>query len=588
MRARCGRLDSRPMLQSPHAIARRRPLTRGLSRLTAAVALTAVGAAAQVPAQISISVSATPHVSPPSLTFAWPSDPMATGFTVARRLPGEWAWSTPTTIPGGGSATSWVDTGVVTGQRYEYWFRSTGQLPAMNFLTAGIEAEAFEHRGTLLLIVDATHAGPLAPKLDRLTQDLIGDGWFVVRHDVQPTDSVASVKALIEDDVDADPVNTKAVFLFGHVPVPYSGNFAFDGHPEHTGAWPADVYYGELDGPWTDTTVNTTVAARPENHNVPGDGKFDQTYLPSDVDLIVGRVDLGSMPAFASSERQLLSNYLDKDHDYRHGVFTAAQRAVLYDGWQWHSGEAFATSAWRSFEALLGYGYIDVVGLWQYFPTLNTSSGNGHLWAFACGGGGVDNIDGVGTTADFAASSNRNVFTMMFGSHFVDWDSTNNFLRAPLCSGWTLTNCWSGRPYWSFQPMGLGETIGYCTRYSQNDTLAGGWYPRGIHLALMGDPTLRQHVVKPPTNVVSGASRSAKLSWTASPDAIAGYHVYRAATPQGPFARLTRSPVAAPQYSDPTPFTGSRTYMIRAVRLETTPSGSYWNQSQGAFITLTN
>jgi hypothetical protein len=550
-----------------------------------AIALLAIGAAAQTPDQASIAVTAVASASPPAITFSWPLDATATGYTVARRLPGAASWGTATTIPGAGTATSWVDTGVVKGQRYEYWFAKTGTPAAKNFVTSGIQATAIEQRGKLLLIVDATHATTLAPKLARLAEDLTGDGWVVLRHDVLPTDSVASVKALIAADVAADPVNTKAVFLFGHVPVPYSGYFFPDGHTDHLGAWPADVYYGELDGTWTDTTVNTISASRPENRNVPGDGKFDQSFLPSNVDLIVGRVDLANMPAFASSEQQLLANYLDKDHDYRHGVFTAQQRAVIDDNFGWFGGEAFAASGWRNFSTLLGAASI---ATGDYFTTLNTPSGAGYVWSYACGGGWYDFMDGVGATANFALSTNRNVFTMMFGSYFGDWDSTNNLLRAPLCSGWTLADVWAGRPHWSFHPMGMGETIGASARYSQNDTTAGGLSTRGVHMALMGDPTLRQHVIAPPTNLVVGSSRSAPLSWTASTDAVAGYHVYLAATAQGPFTRLTRSPITVTQFTDTMTTMRSRTYMVRAVRLETTPTGSYWNLSQGALLTLSN
>ena len=63
------------------------------------------------------------------------------------------------------------------------------------------------------------------------------------------------------------------------------GNLAPDGHGEHYGAWPADVYYGDVNGAWTDNSVWSTGAAWPRNHNVPGDGKFDQTTIPSQVEL---------------------------------------------------------------------------------------------------------------------------------------------------------------------------------------------------------------------------------------------------------------------------------------------------------------
>jgi hypothetical protein len=242
-----------------------------------------------------------------------------------------------------------MDSSVLLGMRFEYWFTKNGTPAAKNVLTAGLQAPLVDARGSLVLLVDASKVAALGARLDRLVEDLVGDGWQVLRHDVAPTASVPSVKALIAADVAANPLAVKAVFLLGRVPVPYSGSLAPDGHPDHQGAWPADVYYGELQGPWTDTSVNTTVASRLENRNVPGDGKFDQTAIPSDVDLAVGRVDFANLPAFAASETQLLQQYLDKDHDYRHKVFAVDQRAVIDDNFGWFSGEAFAASGFRNF-----------------------------------------------------------------------------------------------------------------------------------------------------------------------------------------------------------------------------------------------
>ena len=83
--------------------------------------------------------------------------------------------------------------------------------------------------------------------------------------------------------------------------MPYSGCEAYDGHPDHFGAWPADMYYGDMNEKiWTDIGANCTGATRSENRNVPGDGKFDVTVLPSDetISLQVGRVDFYNLPAF--------------------------------------------------------------------------------------------------------------------------------------------------------------------------------------------------------------------------------------------------------------------------------------------------
>src|SRR5437762_840004 len=145
--------------------------------------------------------------------------------------------------------------------------------------------------------VEATAAiqtAPLATELTRLQQDLTGDGWTVIRKDVSRTATVASVKSLIKAEYDADRANVKAVFLFGHVPVPRSGDINPDGHDNHKGAWAADTYYADMDGAWTDSTVNDTSAERADNYNTPGDGRFDQSEIPSDLELAVGRVDLSN------------------------------------------------------------------------------------------------------------------------------------------------------------------------------------------------------------------------------------------------------------------------------------------------------
>jgi len=74
----------------------------------------------------------------------------------------------------------------------------------------------------------------------------------------------------------------------GNIIVPHSGNVQPDGHSNHRGAWPADVYYGDMDGVWTDETVNNTASIQyPHVFNVPGDGNFDQDVIPGELELSV-------------------------------------------------------------------------------------------------------------------------------------------------------------------------------------------------------------------------------------------------------------------------------------------------------------
>ena len=71
--------------------------------------------------------------------------------------------------------------------------------------------------------------------------------------------------------------------------------------------------------------------------------------------------------------------------------------------------------------------------------------------------------------------------------------------------------------------MALGEPIGFSARLTQNNR-PGGLYENEqnncaslIHIALMGDPTLRMHVVAPPSNVsLTEENNNVTLNWSAS------------------------------------------------------------------------
>jgi len=480
-----------------------------------------------------------------------------------------------------GEETSWTltddATGGTLGEGGPY------ESPRFGHVLAGIRAPVIEQRGTCLLLVDSDAATYVAEELGRLEVDLVCDGYSVSRVDVSPGASVDYVKDLIVARCQADP-GTVTLFLIGDIPVPYSGN-VWSPHFDHKGAMPADVYYGELDGEWTDETVNTTSALRPRNHNVPGDGKFDQTFLPSDVELQVGRVDLHDLPTFPEDEYTLLARYLDKDHEYRRGEWLPERSGLVDDNVGDAYGTAPAALAWRYFTSSLG---ADAVQETDYLTTLGAQ---GLLWSFGVGGGSFHSCFGVATTSDFASAPVYTVFTALFGSYFGDWDSTDNLLRAALANeGWVLASFWGGRPTWHLHRMALGHTIGHCARLTQNNdrlyTVADG--SRQVTPALMGDPTLKLHVVRPPGDLrveQTGAS-SVGLSWAPSDDTIEGYNVYRAPRLSEPFTRLNSETVVDTAFVDSSPLAGSNVYMVRALKLEESGGGTYCNLSAGSLDSL--
>ena len=533
-----------------------------------------------------VRVSAIVQTNPASITLSWPANAQATNCLRYRKTRDATSWGSATTLAA--NATNYVDSSVSVGTGYEYRISRTAWNGTTNYMCegyiyAGIAVPLTESRGKIVLLVDNTVASGLAMELTRLQQDLVGDGWTVLRHDVARNDTVPNIKNIIKTDYNADTANVKAVFLFGHVPVPYSGEINPDGHPDHVGAWPADVYYAEMNSNWTDATVNNTAAGSSRNRNVPGDGKFDQSLPPTNVELQVGRVDLADLPAFPLSEIELMRQYLDKDHHFRHKFVTAERRGLIDDHFGVFAGEVFAVNGWRNFAPFF-HATNTIPGDW--LSTLNTQS---YLWGYGCGGGDYTSASGVATTAQLAAGDPRVVFTMLFGSYFGDWDSQNNFLRAQLATRtYTLASAWAGRPRWMFHHMALGETIGFSARVTQNNstTYAGNIAQRWVHMALMGDPTLRLHPVAPPSSLTAttNGTGGVVLRWYSSPEQVVGYHVYRATSIAGPFTRLTGALIAATNYTDS--LVSSNVYMVRAVKLETAASGTYYNPSQGVFQSL--
>jgi len=579
--------------------------------LLAAAWHSAIPTQAATPKDYTVLVEATATENPPALVLSWPAEPKATGYQISRKLRTETNWGPALSVPR--TARSWTDLSVTVGTQYEYQIRRTStiasvasaSLTSYGYLCAGIRLPPVDRRGTIVLVVDDSKSLPLAAELSRLQDDLVGDGWAVRRHDVARTASVTAVRALIKAEYDSAPQEVRAVLLFGHVPVPRSGEIAAGGHPDvHRGAFPADLYYGEMDGVWTDTKVNnkTAHASLSDCWNVPGDGKFDASYVPGAtadflpggaVELEVGRVDLWGMTSFLpKTETDLLRQYLNKVHAHRHAVRVLPRRALITDNFGEFDGKAFAQGGWRSWSSLFGAANV-VAGT---FGTLKTNAYFGHYM----NGPGDNNWCEPTHTADFAREDPQTAFVMMFGSHFSDWNKTDNILRAPLATTSGLASVYSGMPHWFLHVLSLGGSFGEATRLVQNNFYRAGapdWpitynpassFVGGIHVSLHGDPTLRLLAVVPPTalKLITNRGGHPELSWTASPEASLGYHVYRANSTAGPFVRLTPEPVAQPTYVDTQVAAGTFTYQVKAARLETTAGGTFVNTSQAVTATV--
>jgi hypothetical protein len=557
---------------------------------TLIVAALSLNSFSQTCQDMAVELSALAQTGPAKITLNWTANANSTGYTIYRKLKTATSWGGVLATTAG-TINTYVDNTATVGTNYEYRVISSGAVQGYGYINSGIQVPVIESRGILILMVDSSFIAPLAAELKRLEDDLEGDGWIVKRHNVLRTGTVTHVKSIVVTDYLANPSQTKALFIVGHVPVPYSGNINPDGHPDHQGAWPTDHFYADVNGTWTDVSVTSTTLSPARTYNIPGDGKYDQSQIPSDLELQVGRADFSNLPTFSQTEQTLLKNYLDKDHDYRKKIFVPLDQAVIDDNFGYFGGEGFAASGFKNLAPLVGNTNVQQA---DYFTSMTGAS---YKWSYGCGGGTYTSASGIGATSNFASSNLQGVFTMLFGSYFGDWDAPDDFLRSALAQGKMLTNVWSGRPHWQFHHMAMGENIGYSAITSQNAlfglyfTPATGITGRWVHTGLMGDPTLRNDIVAPVSNVVATkVGNNCNISWTASTQtAVIGYNIYMKNDTNTAYVKINSAPIAGTTYTDNCLlYKGIYKYMVRTLILQTNASGTYYNMSEGIMDTAMN
>lgn len=579
----------------------------------------------------SVQVSASVQEAPPKITLNWVADANATSYTLFRKLPTDTSWgSAITTIvsPTAASANSYADTAVSVGTAYEYKIAKLatksgeGDYKGFGYVYSGIKVPApgATDRGHILILVDGFIEPYIQVELAQLKLDLTGDGYQVltatvprahVTEDWSKRDDVTTTKQIILDAWAIHSDTLKSLYLLGHVPVPYSGiQFRPDGQPSHSGAWPADVHYGDMTtSNWTDIGVGSSDLTGDylPQENRSKDGKYSQTSILNPMKVQIGRVDFYQMMS-TTVETEMRTNevnatraYLTRVHNWRmKQLGTYQTRGLVDDNCGLPaalSNPPFGENAWRNFGPLVGPANV-ADGDWT-----TVLGANNYLWAFGCGDGPTTDparwrgATGVGTTQDLTSTNAAAAFNILCGDYFGDWNSQygEDFLRAPLLTTRGLASFWACNPHWFVQHMGLGQPIGYSAKQVQNnanDTAGSNIYAptdingRGVHVALMGDPTLRMAMIAPAGNVTYTAlgAGAVRVTWSASADATQGYYVYRSNFLYGPYTRLNSNPTTNLFYDD----SGLQVddeyyYMVRAVKLETSPSGSYYNEGQGAF-----
>ncbi len=519
----------------------------------------------------SVQLNASYSKSDQSITLNWEHYEQALEYQVYQRNIGSPSWgSIVATVV---NDTFYTISDVEIGNLKEYRVRRvSSDGNAEGYAYSGIEYQPIRFGFKGIVLIESEIRDSLAPEIDRYIADLQSEGWMTNEIVVNRDDTALAVKNAILSIYNTDPFRYKMITIIGHVPVPYSGNIGPDGHSNHIGAWPCDGYYADTNGTWTDNSVSNTTAAQTRNHNVPNDGKFDQSTFPSELEMSVGRIDFANLSLFEESEIELTKRYLDKNHAYRTGMMKSINRGLIENNFS--LAEGFGQNGYRNISSLVGRDST----FSRDYDALKSET---YLWSYGAGGGNFQGASGISNTTNFTQDSIQSIFTMLFGSYFGDFDSNNNFLRSALATGTVLSNVWAGRPNWHFHPMGMGFTLGDCTKISMNNTsYTFGFGARQVHMALIGDPSLKMSYVQSATNISTiQQGNNIEINWDASNELdISGYHIYRKIDNNTP--ELLDTLITGLNYIDRCLDIAEYTYYVSAVRLEQGFTGSYFNESQ--------
>jgi hypothetical protein len=371
----------------------------------------------RIPDAKSVEAYAVVDSTSPSITIHWKVSELTDLIRVFRAVKGS---SEPAKFLVGrqeNEDTFYVDTDVKLGETYIYSvgditnvvdpFDEFDVIEGFGIVEASINKPAVHQIGNMLLLIEKSIQDNLSVEIATLIADLAGDGWNVSAEVVNANDDVTAVKEIITNK--KETVGCDAIYLLGHVPVPYSGTFCTDpavqfppdGHtpatpPSHCGAWAADIYYANFTEVWTDTRTDTS-AARQANKNFPNDGKFDNNFLASPGSIPLGRVDFSNLPLFEKTEIELTRQYLQKAHDFKLGLTQVAQKGVIEDNFKTGGGsrEGFSSGAIRDFTSILGENAI------IYSDVLEASQTEDYLFSYACGAGSYTSCSGFGNSEDF-------------------------------------------------------------------------------------------------------------------------------------------------------------------------------------------
>jgi hypothetical protein len=496
------------------------------------------------------------------------------------------------------TSTSWTDTNIVLEEAYEYQVRrSISGGDAIGYLTVSVKYDQSNYKGKMILAIDNSFQSSLAAEILQLKKDLTNEGWNVIELYVprattwETESSILTVKNAIVTAYNNAPINDKPthLFLLGHIPIARSGQNAIapDDHNINKGARGSDCFYADIDGVFTDTATYNPGGINTLAINLPGDLKWDQDFIPSSLEMAFGRVDFANITSYTISEENLLRNYLTKLHSYRivENGYDMGEKTAFRSGYD-NSNDG----SYRSLIPISGASNVDYYSGSLTFPQWVQNNGPYQIFMQNSLVPNLNEWNSYGMDATIYSSDQ---------SYWGYWDEPEGFtfakVRALLASSAKcLGIIYTTTAINTFHQPAMGETMGWSCKRIMDHNLTNNLLEKRsqsydtpefwnrTHFQYNGDPTLRLFQVKPASDLQATSSgTNITLTWNASLEAdIIGYNVYKSNNEFGIYTKLTSIPISDLFYTDNN-FNDSDWYMVRAIKLQTTGSGTFLNPSIG-------
>lgn len=502
---------------------------------------------------------------------------------------------------------SYTDENVEKGKVYEYqikrkntWSYKGIDYDAIGYTSCATLADRTGYRGQMILLI-SNDVAALTDEIKTLKSDLTNDGWFVnvlevVRAEGWDSRSeVIFIKQQIDQIYDAAPADDKPkqLFILGHVPLPRAGRNGVppDEHAENIGARGADGYYADLDGIYRDTgTFKPVGLATPLALNLPGDYKWDEEMYSSDLEMGFGRVDFADLTETQFEELELYKIYLKKLHLYK----------IKAAGYDMGSNTAYFKGYDNSTDG--SYRSLPSISKFQNVILNNTNEPhpkwvkeNGPFLAY------TQNLTVPEYNEWLQHGMNAVVFSSdqsYYGFGDVPQEGLYSRIRALLAlDNKNLVNIWSTMAINLFPLMGVGETIGESCKRIMNHNDSNKYYEKPhqdfdnpdfwyrMQFAVYGDPTVRFYQIRPVKDIyvlIGTSSSNPELVWTASTEqGILRYDIYESTTQFGFYNKIGST---TNTYFELKNSTKGNWYMVKAIAIEETGSGKFYNSSLGVAI----